>query len=50
MTRHVLSAHVKEDDIEQRHENIFHTRCHVDVDHFMYIDQIFATLTKGLIT
>ena len=30
VTRRVLSAQVKEDDIEQQCENIFHTRCHVN--------------------
>ena len=30
MTRHVLSAQVKDDAIEQQHGNIFHTRCHVN--------------------
>ena len=30
VTRLVLSAQVKEDDIEQYCENIFHTRCHVN--------------------
>ena len=30
VTRSVLSAQVKEDDIEQQLENIFHTRCHVN--------------------
>ena len=30
MTRHVLSAQVREDDIEQQRENIFHTHCHVN--------------------
>ena len=30
VTRRVLSAQVKEDDIEQQHENIFHTRFHVN--------------------
>ena len=28
--RRVLSAQVKEDDIEQQRESIFHTRCHVN--------------------
>ena len=30
VTRHVLNAQVKEDDIEQQHGNIFHTRYHVN--------------------
>ena len=30
VTRRVLSAQVKEDNIEQQHENIFHTHCHVN--------------------
>ena len=30
VTRHVLNAQVKEDDIEQQHGNIFHTCCHVN--------------------
>ena len=30
VTRLVLSAQVKEDDIEQQHENIFPTTCHVN--------------------
>ena len=29
VTRLVLNTQVKEDDIEQQRENIFHTRCHV---------------------
>ena len=29
MTRRVLNTQVKEDDIEQQCENIFHTRCYV---------------------
>jgi hypothetical protein len=28
--RSALSAQVKEDDIEQQMENIFHTRCHIN--------------------
>ena len=31
VTRLVLSAQLKEDDIEQQHGNIFHTRCHVNI-------------------
>jgi len=27
VTRHVLNSQVKEDDMEQQSENIFHTRC-----------------------
>ena len=30
MIKLVLSAYVKEDDIEQQHKNIFHTHCHVN--------------------
>ena len=30
VTRRVLSAQVKEDDIEQQRENIFHSLCHVN--------------------
>ena len=30
VTRHALSAQVKEDDLEQQRENIFHTRCHIN--------------------
>ena len=30
MTRHVLSAQVKENVVEQQHGNVFHTRCHVN--------------------
>ena len=30
MARHALSAQVKEDDMEQQRENIFHTRCHIN--------------------
>ena len=30
VTRRVLSAQVKEDDMEQQRENIFHTRCHIN--------------------
>ena len=29
VTRRVLSAQFKEDDIQQQRENLFHTRCHV---------------------
>ena len=29
VTRHVLSAQFKEDDVQQQMENLFHTRCHV---------------------
>ena len=29
VTRHVLNTQVKEDDIKQQRENIFHTCCHV---------------------
>ena len=29
VTRRVLNTNVKEDDIKQQRENIFHTRCHV---------------------
>ena len=28
--RRALSAQVKEDDMEQQRENIFHTRCHIN--------------------
>ena len=30
VARRALSAQVKEDDIEQQRENIFHTRCHIN--------------------
>ena len=30
VARRALSAHVKEDDMEQQRENIFHTRCHIN--------------------
>ena len=30
VARHALSAQVKEDDVEQKMENIFHTRCHIN--------------------
>ena len=30
VARHALSAQVKEDDVEQQRENIFHTRCHIN--------------------
>jgi hypothetical protein len=30
MARRALSTQVKEDDIEQQRENIFHTRCHIN--------------------
>jgi hypothetical protein len=30
VTRRALSAQVKEDDMEQQRENIFHTRCHIN--------------------
>ena len=30
VARHALSAQVKEDDMEQQMENIFHTRCHTN--------------------
>ena len=30
VARRALSVQVKEDDIEQQRENIFHTRCHIN--------------------
>jgi hypothetical protein len=27
--RRVLNIQIKEDDVDQQHENIFHTRCHI---------------------
>ena len=30
MARRALSAQVKENDMEQQRENIFHTRCHIN--------------------
>ena len=27
--RHVLNMQIKEDDVDQQRENIFHTRCHI---------------------
>ena len=30
VARRPLSAQVKEDDMEQQRENIFHTRCHIN--------------------
>ena len=30
MARHDLNVQVKEDDMEQQRENIFHTRCHIN--------------------
>lgn len=30
VAKRALSAHVKEDDMEQQRENIFHTRCHIN--------------------
>jgi hypothetical protein len=30
VVRRALSAQVKEDDMEQQRENIFHTRCHIN--------------------
>ena len=30
VARHALSAQVKEDDMEQQRENIFHTICHIN--------------------
>jgi hypothetical protein len=30
VARRALSAQVKEDDVEQERENIFHTRCHIN--------------------
>ena len=30
VARHALSAQVKEHDMEQQRENIFHTRCHIN--------------------
>ena len=40
MTRRVLSAQVKEDDIEQQRENIFHTRFHVN-------NKVFSLIIDG---
>jgi hypothetical protein len=31
VARRALSAQVKEDDMEQQRENIFHTRCHINI-------------------
>ena len=30
VAKRALSAQVKEDDMEQQRENIFHTRCHIN--------------------
>ena len=30
VARYALSAQVKENDMEQQRENIFHTRCHIN--------------------
>ena len=30
VARRALNAQVKEDDMEQQRENIFHTRCHIN--------------------
>lgn len=30
VAKRASSAHVKEDDMEQQRENIFHTRCHIN--------------------
>ena len=30
VARHALSSQVKEDDMDQERENIFHTRCHIN--------------------
>ena len=27
--KHVLNKQIKEDDVDQQRENIFHTRCHI---------------------
>ena len=51
VTRSVLGAQVKEDDIEQQHGNIFHTRCHVNNKVYSLIidDKSCANVTSVLL-
>ena len=37
---HSLSVQVKEDELEQQMENIFHTRCHID-------NKVYSMITDG---
>jgi len=36
--RHALNMQIKEDDVDQQRENIFHTRCHIQNKEF---DDVF---------
>jgi hypothetical protein len=38
VARYALSAQIKEDDVEQQRENIFHTRCHINNKVYSDID------------
>ena len=53
--RRVSSAQVKEDVVEQQHENMFHTRCHVNnkvcsliIDGGSYVNVASALLVEKL--
>ena len=55
MARRALSAQVKEDDMEQQRENIFHTRCHINnkvcsmiIDGGSYTNVASTTLVEKL--
>ena len=51
VTRLVLSAQVKKDDIEQQRENIFHTCCHVNnkVCSLIIDDESCTNVTNALL-
>ena len=55
VARHALSSQVKEDDLEQQRENIFHTRCHINnkvcimiIDRGSYTNVASTTLVEKL--
>ena len=55
VARRALSVQVKEDDIEQQRENIFHTRCHINskvcsmiIDGGSYTDVASTTFVEKL--
>ena len=55
VARRALSAQVKEDDLEQQRENIFHTRCHINnkvcsmiIDGWSYTNVASTTLVENL--
>ena len=55
MATHAVNAQVKEDDMEQQRENIFHTRCHINnkvcsmiIDGGSYTNVASTTLVEKL--